>query len=368
MRQPKPFFREQTKSWYVQIGKKQHNLGPDEKEAWRKCHVLLSGRQVATADAPVANVLLQFLEWNRQHKQASTHEFYRRHIVSFNDHLTAGLTIAELKPHHVNRWIEAKYRDTGNNYRRAAIRSIQRAINWAVAEGMIESSPIARIKKPAETPRDALVTPEQWNELTAALERRGENGRRFLDLLTLMRQTGCRPLEARTAEARHLDRKNKCLIFDRNESKGYGANEGVDRRVVLLTEEMFALCCRLAARYPTGPLFRNSAGTAWEPSLMKDWFKRLDGRRYKLPSDKRVSFRITAYAIRHTFCTEALMRGVDPITLATIMGHKDTKMIMKVYQHLSRKTDHLRGALNRAIGLPVAIAPAAVMPSAASPA
>ena len=40
MREPKPFFRKQTRTWYVQIGKKQHNLGPDEQSksitlSWR---------------------------------------------------------------------------------------------------------------------------------------------------------------------------------------------------------------------------------------------------------------------------------------------------------------------------------------------
>jgi hypothetical protein len=33
MKFPKPFFRKQTQSWYVQLGKKQHNLGPDKDVA-----------------------------------------------------------------------------------------------------------------------------------------------------------------------------------------------------------------------------------------------------------------------------------------------------------------------------------------------
>ena len=35
-----------------------------------------------------------------------------------------------------------------------------------------------------------------------------------------MRQTGCRPQEARTVESRHIDSKNRCMIFERKESKG----------------------------------------------------------------------------------------------------------------------------------------------------
>ena len=37
-RQPKPFFRKQTQSWYVQLGKRQIPLGKDEDEAWKQYH------------------------------------------------------------------------------------------------------------------------------------------------------------------------------------------------------------------------------------------------------------------------------------------------------------------------------------------
>jgi integrase len=83
---------------------------------------------------------------------------------------------------------------------------------------------------------------------------------------------------------------------------------------------------------------------------MKEWFKRLDARRYKEPSSKRVHFRISAYAIRHTWATEALENGVDPITVATIMGHKDLTQLMKTYQHIEKKRDYLRKALHQALG------------------
>jgi hypothetical protein len=53
MREPKPFFRKQTGTWYVQIGKKQHNLGPDEQVAKQKYHALMAGRQPVTEDTTV---------------------------------------------------------------------------------------------------------------------------------------------------------------------------------------------------------------------------------------------------------------------------------------------------------------------------
>jgi hypothetical protein len=50
MREPKPFFRKPSGTWYVQIGKKRHNLGPDEQVAKQKYHALMAGRQPVTED------------------------------------------------------------------------------------------------------------------------------------------------------------------------------------------------------------------------------------------------------------------------------------------------------------------------------
>jgi hypothetical protein len=43
MRQPKPFYRTQTPSFYVQIDGRQIDLGPDEAEAYRRWHLLMAG-------------------------------------------------------------------------------------------------------------------------------------------------------------------------------------------------------------------------------------------------------------------------------------------------------------------------------------
>ena len=59
MRQPQPFFRTQTQtqtqSWYVQIGRRQINLGRDERQAWDEYHQLMTDRQ-AIALRPLLTV------------------------------------------------------------------------------------------------------------------------------------------------------------------------------------------------------------------------------------------------------------------------------------------------------------------------
>lgn len=58
-----------------------------------------------------------------------------------------------------------------------------------------------------------------------------------------------------------------------------------------------------------------------------------------------LGFRVTPYAVRHTFATEKIIQGVDLVTIATLMGHVDLKMLMKVYQHIRKRGEHLRKAL-----------------------
>jgi integrase len=61
-------------------------------------------------------------------------------------------------------------------------------------------------------------------------------------------------------------------------------------------------------------------------------------------------FQFFAYAIRHTFITDALRQGCNPVTLAHIVGHKDATMILKIYQHLNLNSGHIRKALGQATG------------------
>jgi integrase len=45
--------------------------------------------------------------------------------------------------------------------------------------------------------------------------------------------------------------------------------------------------------------------------------------------------RYSLYALRHSWATNALKRGVDPLTVAILMGHQDPSMLARVYQHFS---------------------------------
>jgi integrase len=56
------------------------------------------------------------------------------------------------------------------------------------------------------------------------------------------------------------------------------------------------------------------------------------------------------YALRHTWATNALQRGVDPLTVAILMGHSDPSTLSKVYQHVALDPAHMLRQAKRAAG------------------
>ena len=60
---PKPFFRDDRGLWYVQIEGKQHNLGRDKGEAFRRYHLLMQ------APKPVASTLASVVRSDRQRQR-----------------------------------------------------------------------------------------------------------------------------------------------------------------------------------------------------------------------------------------------------------------------------------------------------------
>ena len=88
-------------------------------------------------------------------------------------------------------------------------------------------------------------------------------------------------------------------------------------------------------------MFRNSDGTHWTRYTFGT-------RLYR--ASKKLGFHVCPYAVRHTFATDAIIRGVDLQTIASLMGHVDLKMLSRIYQHIKRRSDHLRAGLRKAVG------------------
>jgi integrase len=332
---PKPFFRPKKNRWYVQLDGKHVNLGPDKDAAFRRYYELMAERKqpvpvVATpADPALVSVLDAFLDWCQRHREKRTYETYKERIQQFTSSLADTRMLArDLRPYHLQQWVDA-HPDWNSGMKRGRLQSVQRALNWAVKQGILDKSPVGFMEKPPPGKRENVIdfaTYQRMRDLTATQE--------FRDLIDVCWETGCRPQEIWRVEKRHLDVPRKRWVFPIQESKGKRKI-----RIVYLTDLALGICQRLALKHPSGSLFRNSDGVPWTRFAVSLVFGRMVkhlGKKYAL-----VDF-------RHTFVQRSLKASVDPVTLSFLLGHADTSMLAKTYAHLDQDVAHLREALTKA--------------------
>jgi integrase/recombinase XerD len=59
---PKPFFKAKRGVWYVEINRKQHNLGPDKDEAFRRYHELMAAPEPARSVVASGELVLAVID------------------------------------------------------------------------------------------------------------------------------------------------------------------------------------------------------------------------------------------------------------------------------------------------------------------
>ena len=384
-RQPKPWYWKDRQVWCVTIGGVRHNLGPTKKEALRRFYALMQKphREKVIGDAFPA-IVDAFLEWTERNRAEATYKWYRDHLQCFVDHYPE-ITVDQLRPLHVENW--ASSRNDNVNTVRNKMRAVKRCCRWAEAQGYIERNPIARLEIPAGRPREVYVSPEEFQQILDAVTNPS-----FADLLRVTYETGCRPQELLRVEARHVDLQNARWVFPASEAKVKSM-----ARVVYLSEHALQVSSNLVKEWPSGNLFRNSNGTPWtkfsvccaftrlQTKLGKRELKRtgevIDERKiarfaktlspHRIVKGKTVSKshsellcearrkltdrrarqlgpRHSLYALRHSWATNALQRGLDALTVAILMGHKDPSMLARTYQHLSHNPEHLLAQARKA--------------------
>ena len=348
------FWKKSHKCFYVQVtdstGKRDYRrLDPDEDKAEIVRAAIITSLggspngngQAAPLDMTVRGLIDEFLVHCKNSTEEPTYQWYFGFLNRFAANVPKNLKVRDFESRYVVSWLDREYPRTGpkkrtDNTRLAAIRCCKRVFNWAVDEmKYFDRNPLRDLKKPAQTPRETYLMPEEFERLLAAVKDQA-----FRDILIALRHTGCRPQEARKVEVKHLRLSEKSWLLPKELSKGKKR-----QRRVRLNNVMMAICERRAAANPEGPLFRTHRGN-------KPWTARgLRSRFYRL--SKKLSIRVTAYTIRHTFATDCILKKIPLPTIALMMGHADMKMLLYVYQHVQARMDHVDAALEEATaGLP----------------
>ena len=353
-RKASPWYWPERNSWYTIVNGHRHPLGEHPVDApapqkrkgkWviplaieQVFHALLANPPAGIVQAPVqstdtnsgltvAEVYEKYLDWCEKHRSRRTYEWYKKHIQLLLDFLPdpGAMPANTIRPFHVVEHID-KHPTWGPNQRRGAIVAVTRPFNWAARLGYIDASPVRGIEKPQAKKRDSKLRPEDFTALIARVKPTDP----FHDLLNFAWESGCRPEEARHIELRHVRLDHHRIEIPPDEAKGKRR-----WRVIYLSREAEAIIIRLMKKHPTGKLFRNLRGNNWKVDAVNCRFGHL--------KDK-LGVRFAAYDLRHAFATRKLKEGHDPITVASLLGHKDAAMLCKHYEGISDDGEHLRNA------------------------
>ncbi len=352
MRPTHPWYWAEKNAWFVEVGDTRHRLGkhpenvPPPKKRKRgdlppkppheieQAYFRLMATDPAhlpkAAEVKVCQVADLFLDYSEKHHEPATYGSYKTFLQDFCD-MYGTLLRRELKPLHVTRWLDAHPRWKGS--RRNAVIALKRAFNWADAEGVLQPNPIKAVKKPPQRHRDRVLTPDERKEILSAIKDEA-----FRNFVFAMMETGARPGEVRRVTAAQVNLDLGIWFFKEHKT----AKRTGKPRIIYLNEAMVELTRKLVAKYPEGPLFRGPRSKrGFSRNGVRCRFRNL---REKLPHLNGV----ISYTARHSFATQALIKGVGIAHVAELLGHVDTTMVSQHYAHLAGNIQHMREAAKKA--------------------
>jgi integrase len=324
-RMPRIWFRAARGSYFATLGGRQVNLGTTLEAARIALDALLAsdGRFYhPTLESAVAGFLEALVGFvaigDRSPVTLRQRQSQLRHLPP--DMVRRPL--ASITPREVEAW--AMGRGGSPRTRAARVEAVKLAAKWADPECPLARMPIRRPR----SPRRRLMTEA---ESRAWLARMPAELRAIAEFL---RDTGCRPGEARRIEARHVDGCFAVLAEHKT------ARETGEARLIPLPPSWQDRLATMVNERPTGPLFRNHDGGPWGDQALCQAFKRA-ARRAGLPDH------VTAYPLRHAWITQRLIDGVPVATVAALAGHASAKMTLDVYSHVHLRRDHLAEVVRR---------------------
>jgi len=316
-------------------------LSKDRAEAERMFHELKSQKaEPAKALGPSFRKLADdYLVATKDLKNADAFRLQVAFLKSFCGHVKA-VRAADVKGHMVTAWLAAenKRREKagiklwGQSTRVMGSQTVKAVINWGIEQGYLTTNPLAGFGVGTYDRRDRVVTPEERQKILAVVTPR------FRDFLRVLELTGARPFsEIARLTAADVDFAAGTVTLKRHKT----AKKTGKPRVIHLVPAALEIVTRLAARHPTGLLFRNRLGGPWTRTACYI--------RLRTAAGKTGVSGVTPYTYRHTYITEALIKGVPVEVVAALVGNSPQN-IHKFYSHVGKDTAALKAAALKAVG------------------
>lgn len=336
----KPWWWEERGGWYATVRGVRHRLAGGRKglpEARKRLAALLTapgpGDAVAAPPAPsIGSVGVAYLEEAAARVGAGTLADASRvqMVVAIKPFCLAHghRPLAALTPELVAAWVDRP--SWGRTTRVSVARRLRTLARWAHRRGLADRDPLAGLVCGAAGRRDFKATGEEVRRWLAAIRNPA-----FADFARFVYLTGCRRGEAASVEASMIDFAAGVATLAHHKTERFGR----PRRIVMVPEAV-EIARRWATRYPDGPLFRNSMGTAWTKE---------NEHRKAIDTSKRSGIKLTLHMLRHSLATRHLQAGTPVAVVAALLGHSNPAVTMTIYCHVIENLDVLRDAAARLI-------------------
>lgn len=190
-----------------------------------------------------------------------------------------------------------------------------------------------KLRRPPKESRgpDAIWTEQEyWQVYGAAL---GD----FKPLLTVLKDTGCRPSEAASLTVENVDWSHSLCRLKQHKNAGKGK-----ARVIHFPAGVLAVLQIQREKYATGALFRQDDGRPFRGQTI--CYRVIHAR-----ERAGVSRAVTAYGLRHWYCTRALEGGASNEQVAALVGNS-AAMVERHYGHLAANAKLMAELASRIAG------------------
>jgi integrase len=204
---------------------------------------------------------------------------------------------------------------------------LRNVLNAAVDDGYLRALPRIKLLKEAPAPKRQLLTPAEFERLiTATRTHCQKNGPQLADYLRFLAFSGVREQEALRIKWSEVDFQRQRITIGAD-----GLSKNWESRIVEFNPKLRTHLTKMKTRHPPDSLWLFPSprrGTRDEHA--KSFRESLKLARKAADLDW-VGF----HDLRHYFCSMCVMAGIDFMTIAAWLGHKDGGILVgKVYGHL----------------------------------
>jgi integrase len=320
----KPWFKSQSGTWVINLpGGRVRTLGKDLHGATRKNpppHIVEIWHNLDRQRKPKDMLFCEIADgYIASQKNPKTAKSGREQIDWFLAHVGRKIKVSALRVNDVTSYLKTK--DWSENMKATAVSKITAALNWGVAEGLIEDHKVkfARGKKPRFQRRTGQITPNDQRALESACHPA------LRTMLVALRESGCRPKELCEARIEKVDLAARVMMVPNK----VGDKTGEKERPIYLSSALAAIIRESIGTRTAGFVFLNSYGDPWKTQAISHRVRKV---RIKLGLPDTV----VAYNYRHAFASSAINdSNANPAHVARLLGHSDLTMLLKTYFHES---------------------------------